>query len=164
MAKNNNHLIGKEIKMKQIQVDEDVFDYIKRESTWEDGNPNGTLRRLFGVKKTPEIRSVKSVVKRTVTSKEKKADLPTMIRFGMLHEGQSLKFRYREPLANEYSAKVSGNGLNWKGEHYSMSRLVAVILKIEGHDISSGSYRGPAYWYTAEGKSIKDLWEINLLD
>jgi len=148
--------------MRQISIDDDVFHYIKKVSTWEDNNPNDTLRRLFGIKKRQAITTKKSGFSRTVVSKEKNADLPTLISLGKLEEDQALTFRFREPLTKEYTAKISGSGLIWKGEHYSMSKLVAVILEIEGYGIPSGAYRGPAYWYTFEDKSIKDLWETYL--
>ncbi len=45
-----------------------------------------------------------------------------------------------------------------------MSRLVAKILRDEGFSIPSEAYRGPAYWYNAEGKSVKDLWAQYLSD
>jgi len=82
----------------------------------------------------------------------------------MLQDGQKLIFHYQEKLSKEYEAKIMSGDLLWNSELYSMSKLVAVILKDEGYDIPSEAYRGPAYWHNGKGKSIKELWEQYLLE
>lgn len=93
-----------------------------------------------------------------------KADLRELVQCSMLQDGQKLIFHYQEKLSKEYEAKIMSGDLLWNSELYSMSKLVAVILKDEGYDIPSEAYRGPAYWHNGKGKSIKELWEQYLLE
>jgi len=149
--------------MRQIDIDDEVFEHIKRESVWEDRNPNDTLRRLFWIENNPEAPCNKDFTEKRPPKKQSKVDLPTLINKGALREGQELRFCFKEPLSKEYRAKVTTNHLEWNSKLFSMSKLVAVILNLEDRDIPSSAYRGPAYWYTDEGKSVKDLWADHLL-
>ena len=91
--------------------------------------------------------------------KKPPVNLQLLVEVGMIHIGQELHFKFTKQLSNRYQAKVSGRGLFWNDKIYSMSALVGEILKIEGYDIPSGAYRGPAYWFDDKGRSVKDLWK-----
>jgi hypothetical protein len=64
-----------------------------------------------------------------------------------------------QKLSKEYEAEIAGNQLLYGGETYTMSKLVAEILELEGLGIPSKAYRGPEYWCNSEGVSVRQLWE-----
>lgn len=64
---------------------------------------------------------------------------------------------YQANKINGAQATVRGNDLEYKGNIYSMSALTREFMKKQGYD--SDSYRGPQFWYTAQGKSVKELWD-----
>ncbi len=66
---------------------------------------------------------------------------------------------YKGMLSNDYKDEIVGDRLLYQGKTYKMSSLVADILDQEGCGIPSRSYRGPEYWYTSDGISIRQLWE-----
>ena len=145
--------------MRQIEIDDEVFEYLKSKSTWNDRNPNDVLRKLLHINTKTEKISTDKTIRRVVVNKNPRADLKKLIQCGMVNDGQKLEFRHQDILPKKYEARVSSGKLYWEGSTYSMSKLVAVILRAERKDIPSEAYRGPAYWYNAEGRSIKDLWD-----
>jgi len=145
--------------MRQIDVDDEVFEYLKRKSIWEDQSPNDTLIRLLGIKKKQDLKKIENETKNFRQQKSPAVNLQMLVGIGMLQEGQELIFKYKRKLSKRYVAKVVNGALLWNGETYSMSKLVSQILKTERYDIPSGAYRGPAYWYNNKGRSVKDLWK-----
>ena len=146
--------------MKQIEIDDEVFAYLQSKAIpYDEKTPNDTLRRLLGIKKKNEKMPTKDPLK-THHSKKPKADLQELVQSGLLEEGQKLILNYKEKkLSRKYEAIVSGKHLLWNGETCTMSGLVKIILRREGHAIPSEAYRGPYYWYNSDGRSIKDLWK-----
>jgi hypothetical protein len=147
--------------MRHIDIDDEVFDYIRSKAIpYEEKTPNDTLRRLFGLKRKNKKITTTKIGVQPPSSKKPKADLQELVQSGLLEEGQKLILNYKEKkLSRKYEAIVSGKHLLWNGETCTMSRLVKIILRREGHAIPSEAYRGPDYWYNSDGRSIKDLWE-----
>lgn len=150
--------------MQHIDIDDEVFNYIRSKAIpYEEKTPNDTLRRLFGLKRKNKKITTTKIGVQSPSSKKPKADLQKLVQSGLLEEGQKLILNYKEKkLSRKYEAIVSGKHLLWNGETYTMSRLVKIILKPEGHAIPSEAYRGPDYWYNSDGRSIKDLWKQHL--
>ena len=117
-------------------------------------SPNDTLRRLFGISQTS------TPTKKTVSPskrKMRKTNLTELNNAGLLKDGQKLFFQdYQGHKYSEYDVTLSRNSLVWNGNSYSMSDLAKILLKKHGYE--SDSVRGPLFWYTDDGVSIKDLW------
>ena len=94
-------------------------------------------------------------------SRAPKADLRELVRLGVLTEGQELVFvDYKGHLQPKHKATVVGADLAYRRVRYSMSALSSLLLKQEGY--IAESVRGPDHWATADGKRIRQLWEIAL--
>jgi hypothetical protein len=65
---------------------------------------------------------------------------------------------HREARILEFEATIVAreNKLLRSGKKYSMSELAEIGLKFHGY---SGKVSGPRHWHTAEGESIRELWE-----
>lgn len=91
-------------------------------------------------------------------SKAPKANLKELVRAGLLRNGEELCLvDYHGTRLQQYKATISGGGLQFKGQHYSMSDLARELLKKVGYQ--SDSVRGPAHWANAKGVAVKDLWQ-----
>jgi hypothetical protein len=90
-------------------------------------------------------------------SKAPKTDLVELIKVGLLRNRQKLAFRSGNKELQQYSAVLSGATLTWDGQEYSMSKLAGIALKSIG--LSGDAVRGPSFWYTEDGTSVKELWE-----
>jgi hypothetical protein len=91
-------------------------------------------------------------------SKAPKADLRQLVRAGLLRNGEELFLvGYNGERLQQYTATISGGGLQFKAQHYSMSDLARFLLKKVGYQ--SDSVRGPAHWANAAGVTVKDLWQ-----
>ena len=146
--------------MRKIEIDDEVFAYLQGNAIPYVETPNLTLRRLFKLngKTSPTAApSSHQSLPYEIRGKEQKADLPTLIRAGLLQEGQKFSlFDYQGRKIEGYEAIVSGKALLWNNEQYSMSKLAEICLKKEG--FRSESVRGPAHWYNSDDISVKDLW------
>ena len=90
-----------------------------------------------------------------------KADLRELVAIGLLSEGQELFFvDYRGQRHGDAKATVSESDLAYKGKLHSMSRLAGQLLQKAG--FTGKSVRGPEHWATADGKLVRDLWQIAL--
>jgi hypothetical protein len=158
--------------MRTIQIDDDVYNYIgTKAKPFEETTPNMTLRRLFGLSishrqevSVPVVTSMGvqqtdgRVSARLRQRKSQKTDLYALLSTGALREGQTLYlYDYQKKRARGYEAKLSGRFLMYEGKHYSMSELAKQLLKNLGYQ--SNSVRGPMFWGTADGCTIKELWE-----
>jgi hypothetical protein len=141
--------------MIKIEIDEEVFAYLQNKAIAFVETPNHTLRRLLNISgKKSRTRSL-NIHK---TKKMRKTNLLELIQAGLLMENQRLFFRdYQGNEYKEYDVIVSDNSLIWNDTAYSMSELAKILLKNHGYE--SDSVRGPLFWYTQNGVSIKDLWE-----
>lgn len=147
--------------MKSIEIDDEVYSYLQSQAiSFEEPTPNQVIRRLLGLEKrsTPKEPSIQTAHSSN-GSKAPRADLRKLVQHGILREGQKLILNYKDMLSNDYEAEIVGNRLLYQGKTYKMSSLVADILDQEGCGIPSRSYRGPEYWYTSDGISIRQLWE-----
>jgi len=140
--------------MKTIEIDDDVFAYLQSKAIAFVETPNLTLRRLLGIEKRERLQSSNS---RAAGRKKRKTDLAELVSAGLIQEGQRLFLRnYRKQEIPGYEAVVSNGKLRWSGQTYSMSELAKIMLKENGYE--SDSVRGPMFWYTEDGLSIKDIW------
>jgi len=169
--------------MRQIEVDDEVFQHLQIKAVPFVDTPNTTLRRLLGMNgavtsssvvepKQPqtknaidaeqllaELEALPSVPRhgKNIRSKQQKADLLTLIRTGIIRQGEKLFLvDYQENKVPGYQATVANNLLLWQHQHYSMSELARMLLKKVGY--TSDSVRGPAHWCNASGTTIKNLW------
>jgi predicted CopG family antitoxin len=145
--------------MKTIEVDDEVYAYLQSKAIAFEEDPNLTLRRLFRISKSerdqmrPQISAGRS--------KKPKADLHALVKAGLMKEGQKLFLRdYQGHEVEGYEAVVSQGSLIWNGQKYSMSDLAKELLKKQGY--RSDSVRGPMFWFTKDGVSIKDIWARHL--
>ena len=148
--------------MKKIEIDDDVYAYLQNKAIpFKDINPNQVLRRLFGLGnfRIPRGQTSKKPRVISVGKKQPKTNLSVLVQAGLLKEGQTLLMKYKnEELSRKYEAEIVEDKLLYKNDLYTMSRLVAEILDREGVGIPSKSYRGPEYWYTSDGISIRLIW------
>lgn len=145
--------------MEDISIDQDVYAYLQSKAIAYEENPNATLRRLFGLDNKSSSRKGHS----RPHGKKPKTSLRALKTAGLLREGQRLHLRdYQGRSISEAIATINGEKLNFNNDIFSMSELAATILKENGY--SSDSVRGPAFWFTDEGRCIKDLWQQYLKD
>ncbi len=169
--------------MRQIEIDDDVLQYLESKAiAFVDTTPNLTLRRLLGLDGTaaPSVQQPKppranggldaekmlaELASAPVVpirgnrgrSKQQKADLPTLIRAGIVRQGEKLSLvDYQGKKIPGYETTVANSLLIWEDQHYSMSDLARMLLKKVGY--TSESVRGPAHWCNAGGTTIKELW------
>jgi len=147
--------------MPTIEVDVDVYKFLESKVQGFGDTPNSVLRRFLGVSSgvavgapsTPRVTSP-----RKHRGKAPKTNLRDLVRVGSLTEGQVLFFHdYQGNKINGVQALIRGNDLEYKGNTYSMSALACNLMKGQGYQ--SDSYRGPQFWFTAQGRSVKELWD-----
>jgi hypothetical protein len=153
--------------MQQIAIDDQVFAHLQSKAIPYVETPNDTLRRLLGV---PASTGPKSAAREVLPAdgpkvkmgakKRAKANLGVLIASGVLHNGQKLFLHdYQGKRITGAEASVAGHGIYSEARQrlFSMSDLAQELLKEAGYQ--SDSVRGPSHWYTAEGKSITNLWD-----
>ncbi len=138
-----------------ISIDNDVFEYIKKNAlVYEEKTPNETLRRLFNIpnKKTKPYQSTFGV-----KMKNPRTNINLLRDVGLINDGQTVSMRdYKgNPIPNT-ECLIKRGGLFYQDRIYSMSGLAKNKLNENG--FKGTSFRGPAFWYTDQGVSIKDLW------
>ena len=83
-------------------------------------------------------------------------NLEILVKSGAIRPGEIVELRIVEGC----EATVTGKGLVHNGKVYSMSDLAQRLLTRHGY--KKTAVRGPAHWFTKQGRSIKDLWgELN---
>lgn len=156
--------------MRTIEVDDEVYSTLESKVQGFGDTPNFVLRRLLGIRSTPSTATApgsqptvpKAPAQKHKRGKAPKTNLRDLVRVGSLSEGQMLFMHdYQGNKINGVQATVRGNDLEYKGNIYSMSALTREVMKKQGYD--SDSYRGPQFWYTAQGKSVKELWDEYLM-
>lgn len=156
---------GRERTMKTIGIDDEVYAFLQSHAIpFEESTPNHVLRSLFELgRKDIQKELLRKAGNRANRSKAPKADLTKLVQSGILQDGQRLVLNYKGlNLSKAFEAKIAGNQLLFEGETYSMSKLVAKILELEGLGIPSKAYRGPEYWCNLNGVSVRQLWEKHL--
>lgn len=145
--------------MKTIEIDDGVFAYLQSLAIpYIETTPNLTLRRLFNLNGKPSSEGISKSQILHKAGKNRKANLPELVKAGLLQEGQTLYlYDYQGRRVERYEATISGNSLLRNGNPpSSMSSLAVEGLKLEG--FISESVRGPAHWCNSDGISVKDLW------
>ena len=143
--------------MKTIQVDDDVYAFLQRKGITFEETPGMTVRRLLRLGSRATRRHSPSGP-RAPGRRRPKADLEILVSAGALEADETLELRdYQGRRINDREASVAGNHLLFDGKKYSMSNLAQILLKRHGYE--SKAVRGPAFWYTKRGRSIKDLWD-----
>jgi negative regulator of replication initiation len=141
--------------MKTIEIDDEVFAFLQGQAIPFLEDPNKTIRRLLGIKAQQKIQRRPE---RKSRGKNPKADLRKLIAAHLIQDGQRLHLRdYQGRKVADAQATVSQALLLHKGKRMSMSSLAKVLLQEQGYE--SEAVRGPAFWFTENGSSIKDLWE-----
>lgn len=148
--------------MRKIEVDDAVYQFLESKVQGFGDSPNLVLKRLLGIgtlkqepSKPVEISAAKVGA---IRGKAPKANLRDLVRVGSLSEGQVLYLHdYRGTKISGVQANIRANDLESKGKLQSMSALAREHMKIQGYD--NDSYRGPEHWFTAQGRSVKDLWD-----
>ncbi len=162
--------------MKSISVDDEVFSHLEKHAKPFVDTPNATLRRLLGLAdlQTPskqvtttdkvdsELDALYAQAKASLgRTKAPKADLRSLVKSGYLKDGERLiLLDYQGNVVRKFSAVVSGGDLIYGGQRYAMSNLAQELLGKLG--FTSKSVRGPAHWVNESGKSVRDLWQLNL--
>lgn len=140
--------------MKNIEIDDEVYQYLQRKAIAYTEEPNDTLRRLFSL--NDKIPTVGKYITKYIRRRPR-TSLRTLKNEGIITEGQVLHFRdYRENPIEGITAVITGEKLLYKKEILSMSEHAVYILKEIGY--SAEDVRGPQFWYTEDGKSIMQLW------
>lgn len=148
--------------MQTIEVDDSVYQFLESKVQGFGDSPNVVLRRLLGIG-APKLQAARPVETKSPQAgpkrgKAPKANLRDLVRVGSLSEGQVLYLHdYRGTKVSGVQAHIRGNDLECKGQIKSMSALACDYMKTQGYD--NDSYRGPEHWFTAQGRSVKDLWD-----
>ncbi len=145
--------------MKTIQIDHQVYAFLQKKAIVFEENPNAVLRRIFNLNQvnTPQKPAPDNINNSRKPNKQPVTNLKELVKHGVLSEGQKLIFQHNGKKLPEYTATISGKNLIWKGQRYAMSDLAGKALETIGLD--GTSVRGPLFWFTEDGKSIKDIWE-----
>ena len=144
--------------MKIIQVDDDVYAFLQRKAIAFEETPGMTLRRLLKLGARAMRPRTLPGPRATPGRRRPKADLEILISAGALEPGETLELRdCQGRKINGCEASVAGNSLQFHGRRYSMSNLAQMLLNQHGYE--SKAVRGPAFWFTRSGQSIKDLWD-----
>lgn len=151
--------------MRMIEVDKEVYGWLEKQVQGFSDTPNAVLRRLLGIgtgaTALPRLSEAPPTSSRNARSKAPKTNLKELTRAKMLSEGQMLYLRdYQAKPVLGVHAVIRSNSLEYRGRLYSMSALTRELMKDQGY--ANDSYRGPQFWYTADGKSIKDIWDTYL--
>jgi hypothetical protein len=148
--------------VQKIDVDDSVYQFLESKVQGFGDTPNVVLKRLLGIG-TPKLQASNSIEIRSpkagsMRGKAPKANFRDLVRAGSLSEGQVLYLHdYRGAKVSGVQAHIHGNDLECEGKIQSMSALARNHMKIQGYD--NDSYRGPEHWFTAQGRSVKDLWD-----
>jgi hypothetical protein len=144
--------------VKSIQVDDEVYAFLQRKAVAFEETPGMTLRRILGLGRRTMRGARLARPRVTPGRKRPKADLEALVAAGALKPGETLELRdYQGRKIDGCEASVAGRNLLFNGKPYSMSNLAQMLLKRHGYE--STSVRGPAFWFTKGGRSIKDLWD-----
>lgn len=147
--------------MHTIEIDDDVYRLLERHVLGFKDVPNMVLRRILGIDKPlpvdqPNLKQ--RAPKKNSRQRAPNANLRELINAGYLSNGQILFMHdYSGNRVQGVSAMVRPDGLEHNGRVQTMSALTKKLMRARGFE--SESYRGPQFWFTEDGRSIKDLWD-----
>ena len=144
--------------MKNIKIDDEVYSYLQMKAIAFEEIPNDVLRRIFSLHQmdVPQKLSLINILSPVKPAKRPITNLKDLVSAGVLSENQRLIFRHSGKKLPQYTATIVGKKLIWNGNRYSMSDLAGIAIETIGLD--GQSVRGPLFWFTEDGKSIKELW------
>ncbi len=147
--------------MVTIEIDEELYSFLTNQSiAFVDKTPNDVLKRLLKISKSP-VRTDKPITPTIRRRKKPKTNLSDLVNSGLLSNGQELFLHdYQGNKLNGYKSKLMNGFLLYNGQSFSMSDLAKILLKENG--FQSDSVRGPIFWFTENGKNIKELWDTFL--
>lgn len=147
--------------MISVEIDDEVYSLLTNQAiAFVEKTPNDVLRRLLKISK-PKFQPIHQSGGNNRGRKKPKTNLSDLINAGLLVDGQELFLHdYQGNKLNGNKAKLFNGFLLYNAKSYSMSDLAQILLKENG--FKSDSVRGPIFWYTENGKSIKDLWDVFL--
>jgi len=144
-----------------IEIDDDVYRSLERHISGFQDTPNMVLRRILGIdKQLPVDRPIVKahVPKKNSRQRAPKTNLGDLIKAGYLSNGQVLLMHdYKGNRLHGVSAMARPDGLEHDGRVQTMSALTKILMQAQGFE--SESYRGPQFWFTGDGQSVKDLWD-----
>jgi len=147
--------------MRAIEIDEEVYSYLQAQAVPFEDTPNLILRRLLMLDQLSSKPAARPPAEAASSGRRRKADLATLVSCGLLRDGELLNLHdYRGNPVPGAAATVRGGALEHDGARHSMSQLARALLESRGY--SSKAVRGPLFWRTESGKSIKDLWDQHL--
>ena len=147
--------------MVTIAIDDELYSFLTNQAiAFVDKTPNDVLKRLLKIGKST-VRPDRIIHPTMRRRKKPKTNLADLVNTGLLKNGQELFLHdYQGNNINGYKAKLSNGFLLYDEQSFSMSDLARMLLKQNG--FQSDSVRGPIFWYTENGQSIKELWDIFL--
>lgn len=141
-----------------IEIDESVNAYLLKNTSYYGEMPNSILKRLLGLDSSAAASNWKERREETnkeIVRKAPRTSLSTLVKDGFLRQDDELILIVRGE--EVCKAKIYGDSVSWQDKVYSMSPLAAKFLQKAG--LKSDSVRGPAYWFTTEGRSVKEIWD-----
>lgn len=147
--------------MVTIEIDDELYSFLTNQAiAFVDKTPNDVLKRLLKIGKS-SVRNDQPIIHTIRRRKKPKANLLDLVNAGLLRNEQDLFLHdYQGNKLNGYKAKLMNGSLLYNGQSFSMSKLAEILLKENG--FKSNSVRGPIFWFTENGKSIQELWDIFL--
>jgi len=147
--------------MISIDIDDEVYSLLTNQAiAFVEKTPNDVLKRLLKITKSTG-QPIDQREGKIRGRKKPKTNLSDLVSAGLLVNGQELFLHdYQGNKLNGNKAKLFNGFLLYNAKSYSMSDLAQILLKENG--FKSDSVRGPIFWYTENGKSIKDLWDVFL--
>lgn len=172
--------------MPTIEIDDEVLGFIEQHATGFSATPNSVLRHLLGIYPIEQSEQVEKKdnnqfiprpprspwkgqrgpfhqkfgpsFPRQPRSRRRRASLDTLVKAGILNEGQKLILKDFQGNVVEGAEAVVREGRVWFGDRpSSMSKLAGELLR--GCGYTSPAFRGPRHWFTEDGRSIDALWQ-----
>lgn len=143
-----------------IEIDAELYAYLKQHIVDFGETPNRVIKRLLGLSPAssdslPQKNQAALPSKRSGLKRRPQASLSKLVSESKLEPGEELKLIINGK--EVCKAKIDGDLISWENKRYSMSGLAVKFLQKEGYNTNHA--RGPAFWYTAKGKSVKELWD-----
>lgn len=143
-----------------IEIDAELYAYLKQNIEDFGETPNRVIKRLLGLSPAsshslPQKNQVAPPSKRSGLKRRPQTSLSRLVGEGRLEPDEELRLIINGK--EMCKAKIEGDLISWENKRYSMSGLAVKFLQKEGYNTNHA--RGPAYWFTDKGKSIKDLWD-----
>lgn len=151
--------------MFSIEIDAELYAYLKQHIEDFGETPNRVIKRLLGLTLASAdslpLKSQEALpAKKSGLKRRPQTSLSRLVNEGKLEPDEELRLIINGK--EVCRAKIDGDLISCDNKRFSMSGLAVKFLKKEGYNTKHA--RGPAFWYTAQGKSVKELWDdvVNL--